>query len=110
MALAQAYLFNTITNFLGLSFKQREVLSDDRYDTISTIMHWKYDDIREWCTPKSKLKTTRVGDSHGERKFNCIQVLEWWDTNLTLRVKHIDIFDFDATTMADCIGESNLDY
>ena len=48
MAMAQAGLLNKITNILGLSVNQREVLSDDIYDIISTIIHWKYEDICEW--------------------------------------------------------------
>ena len=39
-----------------------------------------------------------------------IQALSWWSTNLNLRVKQIDLYDFDATIMEDCIDESNLDY
>ena len=47
MAMAQADLLNTITNVLGLSVKKREVLSNDVYGTISTIIYWKYNKIRE---------------------------------------------------------------
>ena len=59
---------------------------------------------------KSKLTTTRGGATYGDIKFKCIPVLAWWATNLTLRGKQIDISDFDATMMAYCIDESNLDY
>ena len=61
MATEKADLLNTITNVLGLSVKQREVSSSDTYDTISTIINWKFDKIREWFTTKFKLKTTRGG-------------------------------------------------
>ena len=47
MAMSQADFLNTIINVLGLSVKQHEVLSDGRYEKISTIIHWKYDNIRE---------------------------------------------------------------
>ena len=77
MAISLAYSLNIITNVLGLSVNQREVLSDDGYDTIFTIIHWKYDDIREWCTIKSKFTTTSGGDSYGDRRIKCIQVLAW---------------------------------
>ena len=56
MAMSQAEFLNKITNVLGLSPKQREVLSDDGYDTISTIIHCNYDKISEWCTTKSTLR------------------------------------------------------
>ena len=46
MEMAQEYFLNTITNVLGLSANQREVLSDEIYDPISTSLHWKYDEIR----------------------------------------------------------------
>ena len=59
MIMTQAYFLNTITNVLGLSVKKQKVLPDDGYDTIFTIIHWKYDKIREWCTTKYKLKATR---------------------------------------------------
>ena len=62
--MTQADFLNTITNVLGLSVKQREMLSDYGYDTIFTSIHWKYDEISEWFTTKSKLTTTRVGDSY----------------------------------------------
>ena len=108
--MAQAYFLNTITNVLGLSVKQCEVLSDDGYDTISTIMHWKYDDIRDWCTTKSKLTTTRGGAYYGDQKIKCLQALAWWATNLTLRGKHIFLANFDATIVADFIDEDKLGY
>ena len=59
MAMAQSDFLNTITNVLGLSVKKREVLSDDVYDTISTIIYWKYYNIHECCTTKSEFTTTR---------------------------------------------------
>ena len=59
MATEQVDLLNTVTNVFGLSVRQREVLSDDGYDMISNIIYWKYDEIREFFTNKSKLKTTR---------------------------------------------------
>ena len=40
----------------------------------------------------------------------CLQALACWATNLTLRGKHIVLADFDATMMADCIDEANLNY
>ena len=108
--MTQADLINTITNVLGLSIKQREVLSDDGYDTIFTIILMKYDKIREWCITKSKLTTTIAGGSYGDKKTKCLQELARWANDLTLRGNYIVLDDFDATTMADCIGESNLDY
>ena len=96
-----SYFLNTITNVLGLSVKQLEVLSNDGYDTISTIIHWKYDKIHECCTTKSKFTATRGGASYGNQKIKCLQALAWWDTYLTLRGKQIVLDDFDATMMAD---------
>ena len=66
--MSQAYLLKTITNVLGLSVKQHEVLSNYRYETISNIIHCKYDKIREWCTNKYKLLTTRGGAYYGDQK------------------------------------------
>ena len=108
--MAQAYFLNISTNVLGLSVKQRQVLSNDRYDTIYTTIHFNYDGIREWCTTNSKLTTTRVGSSYVDLKINFLQSLAWWSTNLTLRGKQIVLSDFDATMMADCIYEYKLDY
>ena len=108
--MAQADLLNIIINVLGILVKQREVLSDDGYDTISTIIHWNYDNTCEWFTTKYKLITTRGGDSYGDQKIKCLQALEWWATNLTLRGKKIVLADFDATMMAYCIDEENFDY
>ena len=89
MATEQAYFLNTITNVLGLSVNQREVLCDDRYDMVSTIINWKYEKMRDCFTTKSKLTTPRRGASYGDRKIRCFQALEWWATNLTLRGKNI---------------------
>ena len=110
MAMAQAYFLNTITDVLGLSVKQRELLSYNGYDTISTIIYWKYDNICEWCTTKSKLTTTRGGASYGDQKIECLQTLTWWATNLTLRDKHIVLADFDVIMMVYCIYEAKLYY
>ena len=85
MAMSKADFLNTITDVLGLSFKHHEVLSDDGYDIIYTIIHWKYDKIREWCTTKYKMTTNRGVSPYGDQKTKCLQALEWWDTNLTLR-------------------------
>ena len=106
MEMTQAYFINTITNVLGLSVKQREVLSNDRYDTISTIIHQNFDETREWCTTKYKLTTTRGGASYGDPKTKFLQALEWCSTNFTLRGKQSVLSDFDATIMADCIYEA----
>ena len=107
--MTQAYFLNTITNVLGLSVKKQKVLPDDGYDTIFTIIHWKYDKIREWCTNKYKLITTRGGAYYGDQKIKCIQTLSLWANDLTLRGKKIDLSDFDATMMADIIHEARLD-
>ena len=103
MEMAQADFLNTITNILGLLVNQHEVLSDGGYDTISNIIHWKYDKIHECFTTKSKLKTTRGGASYEYRKTKCLQTLAWWATNLTLRGKQIVLADFDATMAEYCI-------
>ena len=103
--MAQADLFNTITNVLGLSVKQRGVSSSGRYDKICTIIHLNYKKIRECCTNKSKLKNTRGGSSYGYRKIKLLQVLEWWATNFILRGKRIVLADVYATMMTDCIDE-----
>ena len=86
------------------------MLYDDGYDTISTIIHWKYDSIRKWCTTKSKLTTTGGGATHGDSKIKFIQKLQWWATYLTLQGKQIDLYDFDATIMVDFKYEEKLDY
>ena len=39
MAMAKKNVLNTITNVLALSVKQHEVLSDDEWDTIATIIN-----------------------------------------------------------------------
>ena len=110
MAKTQANFLNTITYVLGLSVKQREVLYDDGYDTISTIIHRNYENIREWYTNKSKLTTTIGLTCYGDQRIKCLQDLALWDTNLTLRGIHIVLVDFDATMMVDCIDEAKLDY
>ena len=97
--MTQAYFLNTITNILGFSAKQPEVLSDDRYDTISTIIHWKYSEICDWCKTNYKLKTTRGGASNGYRKIKCLQALAWWATDLTLRDKQIVLANIYSTFM-----------
>ena len=68
--MAQADFFNTVTNVLGLSDKQLEVLSDDGYDTIFNIIHWKYDKIHEWFTTKYKLKKTIREAYYGDQKLS----------------------------------------
>ena len=86
------------------------MLSDDGYDTISNIIHWKYNNIREWCPNRSNFSTTRGGDPYGDTEIKCIQALEWWATDLTFRGEYINLSDFDATMMVDCIYEAKLDY
>ena len=36
--------------------------------------------------------------------------MAWWATDFTLRGKHIELVDFDANRMSDCIDEAKLDY
>ena len=107
--MAQADFLNTITNVLVLSLNQRGVLSDDAYDMISTIINFDYENIREWCTTKSKLKTTRGRYYYGDLKINCLQALAWWAIYLTLRGKHIFLAEFDSTMMAYCMCSLKLD-
>ena len=42
-------------------------------------------------------------------KTNWLQALAWWNTDFTLRGKHIFLAYFDATLMADSINEDMLD-
>ena len=72
--MAKEDFLNTVTNILVLSVKKCEVLSNDGYDMISTIIYWKYNDIHEGCTTKSNLKTTRGEAFYGDRKIKCIHV------------------------------------
>ena len=37
-------------------------------------------------------------------------MLAWCSANLTLGVKHIFLYDFDATMMKYCIDEAKLDH
>ena len=110
MAMAKEDVLNKNANVLGISVKQCEVLSNDGYDTMSTIIHCKFDKIREFCTTRSKLKAPRVRTYDGYQKTNCLQALAWWATNLTLRGKHIVLSDFDTTMTSACIYETKLDY
>ena len=110
METAKADLLNTVTKILGLSVSQSEVLSNGVYDKIYTIIHWKYGQIREWCPTNFKLTTTRGGATCGDTKIKFIHALAWWETNLTLWGKHIDLDDFDTTMMEDCTDEAKFDY
>ena len=110
MEMAQADLPNTITNVLGLSVNQSDVLSDDIYDKISTIINCKYNNIREWYTNKSNLTTSRGGASYGDQNIKCLQVLAWQATNLTFTDKQIVLDGFNITMIAGCIYGANLDY
>ena len=110
MKMAQADLLDTVINILGISVNQREVLSGDVYYTMSTIINWMYEDIRDWCTAKSKLTTTRGGASYGDQKIKFLQALAHWATNFILRCKQIVLDDFYTTIMADFIDEAKLDY
>ena len=108
MATAKEDLINTVTNILVLAVSQSEVLSNGVYDTISNIIHWKYDQIREWCPTKFKLTTTIGEATCGDITIKCIHALAWWATTLTLWGGNIDLDDFDGTMMADCIDEAKL--
>ena len=43
MSTGQVDFLKTITKVCVLSAKQREMLYDDGYDTISSIIYWNYD-------------------------------------------------------------------
>ena len=69
MTTEQADSLNITANVLVISVNKLEVLSNDGYYTISTTIHWRYDEIREWRTTKSKLTTTKGGASYGDQKI-----------------------------------------
>ena len=75
MAMAQAGFLNKINNILGLSLNQPDVLSNDEYYTISTIINWKYNETYEWCTTKYKVTTTKGRTFYGDRKTKCLKAL-----------------------------------
>ena len=110
MATSQEYFLNKITNILGLSVEQLEVLSNEISKKIFTIIHWKYEKTQEWCTTKYKLTITRGEVPYGDRNIKCVQKLAWWDKKLTLGETHIELSEFNATMMADFIDEANFDY
>ena len=108
--MAQTDFLNTVINLLVLLVRKCDVLSNDGYDTISHIIHWKYNMVREWFTTKSKLSTTIVGAPYWDIKIKFIKSLELWATDLTLRGEYIDLPNLNAIMMADFIDEEKLDY
>ena len=48
--------------------------------------------------------------SYGYRKIKCLQALDWWVTDLTLRGKIVDLNNFKTNILAGAIEESRLDF
>ena len=100
----------TLQGILGFTSTQVRVLVDNGYDIQESVPDWKYIYIKKWCQLKAKIPTSRGGVSYVDRKINCLQLLAWWVTDLTLRGKSIDLNNFKTGILADAIDESRVDF
>ena len=80
-----------LTGVMGFTDRQRTALISEGYDTARSLIHWKYNEIRDWCETKSKLSTQRGGENYGDRRIRNLQALAWWCTDCSLRGLPLDI-------------------
>ena len=105
-----AELENLLENTLNFTQRQIEILTEDGYNSIGTLVYWKHKDVREWCELKTKLLANRGGVTYGDRRIKCLQGLAWWATDLTLRGHNINLDDFDNEAMIASVEDAALEY
>ena len=98
----------TLKGILGFNSTQVQVLVVDRYDSQETVLYWKFIDIKEWCHIKAKVPASQDGVYYGYSKVKCLQALDLWVTDLTLRGKITDINNFKTDIISDAIEEQRL--
>lgn len=100
-----------LTGVMGFTDCQRTVLIGDGYDTARSLVHWKFNEIRDWCDSMGKLSTQRGGVNYGDRRIRNLQALAWWCTDRYLHGLDMDIVaHFDADALEESTEESKLDY
>ena len=65
------------------------------YNNAESIIHWKFDNNRNWATDKAKLINDQGRCSYDDRKIKFLQGLVYWITDLSMRVNPIVLTDFD---------------
>ena len=65
------------------------------------MMYWNFSDIREWCELKFNISISRGGLPIGDIKIKCLQVLDWWETDLNIRVKDIDLDNLNGDILSE---------
>ena len=65
------------------------------YNNAESIIHWKFDNNRNWSTDKAKLINDQGRCSYDDRKIKFLQGLVYWITDLSMRVNPIVLTDFD---------------
>ena len=78
MRLPLGGVFNLMRN-------QASKVIDEGYDSLPEFIYWSHEDVKVYCTGKTKLPLTRGGYSFGDHKIKNIQVLTCWATDLHKR-------------------------
>ena len=97
-----------LQGILGLTNAQVRILADDGYDSQELVLYWKI--TEEWCQLKSKITESHSGIYFVDMNIRCLQALDLWVTDLTLRGKIIDLNNFKTDILADAIEDSRIDF
>ena len=74
-----------LEGFYNITRIQATKVIDEGYDSLTEFIYWYHEDVKAWCTGKTKLSPTRGGCSFGDPKIKNIQALAYWATDLHKR-------------------------
>ena len=86
---------SAIKQVFNFTRDQSGTLILDGYDNAQSVIHWKFDNVRNWDIDKAKLAATRGRCSYGDMRIKCLQGLICWITYMMMLGNPVVLVDFD---------------
>jgi hypothetical protein len=68
---------NCLSNVLNFTPLQVAILVNDGFGSADDLVGWTYQEIKTWCSDKTKLALNRGGCTYGDLRVKSLQGLAW---------------------------------
>ena len=109
---AQDRFAQCLSDVLGFSQRQVQVLVEDGYAVPEDLAYWGYDEIKSWVSHKEKIPRTGAGAGvlYGDMKRKSLAGLAWWVTERVRTGLPIDLNEFDDQARRAAILEAKVEH
>ena len=93
---------------IGFYARHMQVLVDDGYDAVDTVLYCRLNGIHGWCELKVKMPESQGGLTSNENKIKCLRALSWWVMDLLLIGKAIYLNEFNVDILVYVTEEYHI--